>query len=61
MDRISEFRRCKCGYIVLVYMIENHHNKPPHYHFFDGHSGNYQQCFICPGCKERLNYMTLEG
>jgi hypothetical protein len=61
MDRVSEFKRCKCGYSIIVYTIENHHHKPPHYHFFDGHSGDYRQCFVCPGCKERLHYMTLEG
>jgi len=61
MGEVSEFKRCKCGYSIIVYTIEYMFNKPPRYSYFDGHSGDYQQCYICPGCKDRLDYLNLEG
>ena len=57
----SEIKRCKCGYSIIVYTISYMFDRQPQYRFFDGHSGDYQQCYVCPGCKERLDYMTLEG
>ncbi len=59
-DPVSEIKRCRCGYHIIVYVIEHIEGKPPHYHYFDGHSGDYQQCYVCPGCHDRLNYMKLE-
>ncbi len=61
MDRISEFKTCKCGYSIIVYVIEYESKKPPRYHYFDGCSGNYEQTYVCPGCHDRLDYITLEG
>lgn len=61
MNTNAEYRKCKCGYNILVYVIYSSNDKPPKYHYFDGHSGNYEQVFVCPGCHDRLNYMTLEG
>ena len=57
----TEFKQCRCGYPILVYVIQHEHGKEPYYHFFDGNSGNYEQIFVCPGCKDRLDYLTLEG
>jgi len=59
--RVAEFKKCRCGYILIVYVLSYESEKPPYYHYFDGHSGNYKQCYVCPGCKDRLNYMNLEG
>ena len=61
MDRISQFRKCRCGYSIIVYIVESVHDEPLYYHYFDGHSGDYKQVFVCPGCHDRLNYETLEG
>jgi hypothetical protein len=62
MGRPSEFKQCRCGYSIIVYVIEYEKTgKAPQFRFFDGHSGDYQQCFVCPGCHDRLDYMTLEG
>lgn len=57
----SEFKVCRCGYSIIVYVIVFESGKEPQYRYFDGHSGDYRQCYICPGCKERLDYMSLEG
>ena len=57
----SEPRMCRCGYPILVYVISYEHNKPPECHYFDGLSGNYEQTHVCPGCQDRLDYITLEG
>jgi len=54
-------KTCRCGYPILVYIIEYDNDKPTQYHYFDGLSGNYEQTYICPGCKDRLDYITLEG
>ena len=58
--RESEFKRCRCGYSIIVYTITSDHdeNKISH-RFFDGHSGDYRQCWVCPGCHDRLDYITL--
>lgn len=61
IDTISEIKRCRCGYHVIVYTIEHIEGKPPHYHYFDGHSGDYRQCYVCPGCHDRLDHNRLEG
>jgi len=61
MSKISEFKQCKCGYSIIVYVISYEHGKQPRYHYFDGHSGNYEQTYVCPGCHDRLDYITLEG
>jgi len=60
-SEVSEIRRCRCGYYIIVYEIKHIEGKPSHYHYFDGHSGNYQQCYVCPGCHDRLNHLDLEG
>lgn len=57
--RITEFKRCRCGYSILVYLTKN--KSGMHYFFIDGHSGNYDQVDTCPGCQDRLDYLTLEG
>ena len=57
--RITEFKRCKCGYSVLVYIMSN--KSALKYVFIDGHSGNYEQVDTCPGCQEKLDYVMLEG
>lgn len=59
MDTISEPKTCRCGYSILVYVINYEHNRPPKYHYFDGYSGNYEQTYVCPGCQDRLDYITL--
>lgn len=51
----TEFKQCKCGYNILVYKNRKI------YVFIDGHSGNYEQVDSCPGCHDRLEYLTLEG
>ena len=61
MAGISEFKICKCGYSIIVYVIEYESKKSSHYHYFDGYSGNYEQTYVCPGCHDRLDYITLEG
>jgi len=61
MSGVAEFKSCKCGYNIIVYVIEYSRNKSDNYHFFDGHSGNYEQTYVCPGCHDRLDYITLEG
>jgi len=61
MDTSVEPRSCKCGYAILVYVISYEHGKPTNYHYFDGHSGNYEQTYVCPGCQDRLDYLTLGG
>ena len=60
-DTMSEFKQCRCGYSIIVYVIAYANDRPSHYHYFDGHSGDYQQCYLCPGCRDRLDYMKLEG
>ena len=60
-DKVAEFKECRCGYSIIVYVTQYESNKPQYYHYFDGHSGDYRQCFVCPGCKDRLNYMKLKG
>ena len=60
MDKVAEYKKCRCGYNIIVYVIEKMHDAEPLYHFFDGHSGHYTQCYVCPGCYERLKYMMLE-
>ena len=57
--RTTEFRRCKCGYNLLVYVIKR--ATALNYIFIDGHSGNYEQVDTCPGCHDVLYYNTLEG
>ena len=52
-------KQCRCGYFILVYIISFQHDKPPQYRYFDGHSGDYQQCYVCPGCHDRLDYERL--
>lgn len=59
MPRISEFKQCRCGYSIIVYTISYESDKPQKYRYFDGHSGDYQQCYVCPGCHERLDYENL--
>ena len=61
MSNISELKQCRCGYVIIVYTIKYEFEKPSQYRFFDGHSGDYQQCYVCPGCHDRLDYLTLEG
>lgn len=61
METITEFKRCRCGYDIIVYLINYESGKPPQFHFFDGHSGNYEQTYVCPGCHDRLDYIILEG
>lgn len=56
MSRITEFKRCRCGYSILVLS-----SGKKYYIFIDGHSGNYEQVDSCPGCKDALDYLTLEG
>lgn len=57
----SEPRMCRCGYPILVYVISYEYDKPSQYRYFDGLSGNYEQTYICPGCQDRLDYITLGG
>lgn len=60
--REVEYKKCKCGYSILVYVNQsNYDSNKILYVFFDGHSGNYEQTFVCPGCKDRIDYLTLEG
>lgn len=61
METVTEFKQCKCGYNIIVYLISYESGKPSRFHFFDGHSGNYEQTYVCPGCYDRLDYMTLGG
>jgi hypothetical protein len=61
MIRPSEIKKCRCGYSIITYTVQSEIDSSVLYQFFDGHSGDYRQCFICPGCKDRLSYMTLEG
>ena len=63
MNTDTEIKKCKCGYHIIVYSIRYNveTKKEPRFHFFDGHSGNYEQTYVCPGCNGRLDYMTLEG
>ena len=59
--RITEFKQCRCGYSILVYVNQSQYDESKiHYVFIDGHSGNYGQVFICPGCHDRIDYLTLE-
>ena len=60
MTSITEFRQCRCGYSIMVYPVKRADGEL-HFHFFDGHSGNYEQLAECPGCQDRLDYITLEG
>jgi hypothetical protein len=52
-------KTCRCGYNILVYIISYEYDKPTQYRYLDGHSGNYQQCYVCPGCHDRLDYERL--
>ena len=61
MNTDTEIKRCKCGYHIIVYAIGFESGRPPLFHFFDGHSGNYEQTYVCPGCHDRLDCMTLGG
>jgi hypothetical protein len=62
MSTNTEFRRCKCGYNVLVYLeTANFRNAYKDvYTFFDGQSGNHEVIYTCPNCYEVLNYSILE-
>jgi len=57
----TEYRICRCGRPLMVYKIAYERGKKSQVIFFDFSSGNYDQVFICPGCKERLNYDELGG
>lgn len=70
MERTTEFKRCKCGHVIIVYKLSVDMEyvpvgevayKPTQYRYFDAHSGNHDQCFVCPECHIRLDYKTLEG
>lgn len=60
-SEITGFRHCKCGYSILVYETMPGINNDSYHVFFDGHSGNYEQTYTCPGCHDYLDYLTLEG
>jgi len=57
----SEIKVCRCGYHIIVYSIISELDKPTRYRYFDGHSGNYEQTYVCPGCHDRLDYQILRG
>jgi hypothetical protein len=57
--RITEFKRCKCGYSILVYIMGR--KSALKYIFIDGMSGNYEQVDTCPGCHDQIDYIMLEG
>lgn len=60
--KFPEFKQCRCGYNILVYVNQSEYDSEKIlYIFIDGHSGNYEQTFVCPGCHDRLDYHTLEG
>ena len=61
METNTEIKKCRCGYHLIVYIISYNYEmqKKPQYRFFDGHSGNYEQSYVCPGCHDRLDYLTL--
>jgi hypothetical protein len=62
MIRDTEFRRCKCGHELIVYMLTPEPEyKPNMYRYFDRNSDDYTQVFVCPECHDRLDYRTLEG
>ena len=62
MQQISEFKKCKCGYDIIMYTLKSEHGiTPDMYRYFDGHSGNHEQIYVCPSCKDRLDYRTLLG
>lgn len=63
METSTEIKKCRCGYHIIVYIISYNEEslKAPCFHYFDGHSGNYEQTYVCPGCHDRLDYITLEG
>jgi hypothetical protein len=60
-DKVAVFKKCRCGYHIIVYVTAYESGKPSYYHYFDGHSGDYRQCYVCPGCKDRIDYLRLEG
>jgi len=57
----TEYKTCVCGQLILVYIIMYERGKQPQTIFFDASSENYEQVFICPNCKERLEYDKLGG
>jgi len=57
----TEYKLCRCGQPLMIYKVEYERGKKPQVIFFDDASGNYEQVFICPSCKERLNYDILRG
>ena len=61
MNTETEFKQCKCGYSIIVYVLTYEMGQETQFRFFDGHSGNYEQTYVCPGCHDRLDYATLNG
>lgn len=53
---------CRCGYPILVYVIRKKDTTGRTIQdivYIDGHSGNYEPTYECPGCHSDLNYGTL--
>ena len=55
----TEYRTCKCGQSILVYVVGYERGKSPQTIFFTADTENYEQVFICPNCNERLEYSNL--
>jgi len=55
----TEYRTCRCGQPILVYMVAYERERKPQTIFFDAATENYEQVFICPGCNARLDYNNL--
>ncbi len=55
----TEYKTCRCGQPILVYIITYERGKQPQTIFFDASTENYEQVFICSNCNERLEYNNL--
>ena len=51
----TDYKTCRCGQVLMVYEVAYERDKKAQVIFFDGSSGNYEQVFICPNCRARLN------
>lgn len=61
MTNDTEIRKCRCGYHIIVHVLTYEFGQETQFRFFDGHSGNYEQTYVCPGCSIRLDYMKLDS